>query len=509
MSEEPRDLDSKKRAGALGPLLARIEARLRREGVRFPPALRKKLEDLERRMAEAAAGRGRDVEAGEGPLGEDELKALLLMEDLENTTRLYLEEEGLELLSEHVEGRIQRELRKIRRLLGELRKAVSSARPPLSKKRLLQLRSAVRALEEGDKRIQGLTRERDATAAAERECGRRAGQALREEIDKLRSWALSLRERGRDVPAKRETPAAAAPEPPPPPPAPAQEAGAPAFSDMAALRSKKAEAESAARRLRRELEAERRERAEDAVRSAEEVFGLKGRIIGLEKDLEAAQARTDRAGKDVPGLEEERWARVEEAVDRAEEVFVLKARLRALEEAAARRTPASAPPARDREIESLREDLRGALDTILEKDKQAALKADEIQSLRDRVRLAEGERDRAREEADRTAKDLDLVIEASRTLEKRLEEKGAGEELSEPLKKWAEEKAGLVERLAERERGAAELRAELDKLERARADELARKETERMRQIVGLRSELQRLKWKIEGRDPGGPSDGK
>lgn len=499
--------------------LAETESRLAAEAAQAPGRLRKRLDELLAKLAEAKAETEKRAESFREELlgvdpSPDAFRARLVMLEMEHASRVRLAEEGLRLLGVEAEDALASARARVKEVCDEVRVGLSVRVQPERLRLVEALAEASRRASMAERELEGL-REKGGRGAAE------AAQALES--------------------AQREAAAAKV------------QATADAHA-RAGLEDALKSARLEAQRVEADLE---RRFADEWAAAAAEREDIRRRWREAEHALEAANAALEHAraqgaaARKAPVELEKRLADAVAERDRAlEQALALRSvaeRLRAAVEAAAARAAAVEGSAKaaehgaaesgaelrklrgersalverlagaEAESAALRKSLEAARQDVRDAEDSARNFASRLRDMEERPSAAsrpEGEGEAVlvelRAKLDVLRQELEVERAQTRSWQKRLLEADVARDraLGETRGGWAEEKEGYEEALAAKTREAALLRSQLETAERTWVETLARQDAARMQEIFKLRAEVQRMLWRIrdlEDKPPPGP----
>jgi DNA repair exonuclease SbcCD ATPase subunit len=281
--------------------------------------------------------------------------------------------------------------------------------------------------------------------------------------------------------------------------------------DLAKKHAEKADEQAAAAR-------EALKAASEGIRKSG-ALELETRVIELERNLEAARAEAASGVKRVAELEAELSRRTEAAaetpveektLDIDAEKAELAQRIEGKDREIAALTQRLGGSASPEKIAALEEELRKkstALDAAQKawvsmrkqlvaaekKPAAAAAPPDELEAIREEARAAKAESADLKER-------LETERKSAKLMQKRLFEADVARDraLADTRAQWADKEEEYEELLSEKTRTVTMLKTQLETVERSWQETLARQDAERMQEIFKLRSEIQKLQWKVE-----------
>lgn len=495
--------------------LAETEARLATEASQAPGRLRKRLDELLAKLAEAKAETEKRAESFREELlgvdpSPDAFRARLVMLEMEHASRVRLAEEGLRLLGVEAEDALASARARVKEVCDEARVGLSVRVQPERLRLVEALAEASRRASLAERELEGL-----------REKGGRGAAEAAVELESAQREAAAAK-----VQATADAHARAALED--------------------ALKSARLEAQ----RVEADLE---RRFADEWAAAAVEREDIRRRWREAEHALEAANAALGHAreqaaaARKAPVELEKRLADAVAERDRAlEQALALRSvaeRLRAALEAAAVRSAAVEGSAKaaehgaaesGAELRKLRAERSSLVERLAGAEAESAALRKSLEAARQDVRDAEDSArnfaSRLRDMEERPAgpsapvgdtaelraklevlrQELEVERAQTRSWQKRLLEADAARDraLGETRGGWEAEKEGYEEALAAKTRESALLRSQLETAERTWQETLARQDAARMQEIFKLRAEVQRMLWRIrdlEDKPPAGP----
>ncbi len=490
----------------------------------------KRFEDLLSRMS--AAKRGFDGSVDDlreklvaGPVNEDELRARLVMLDMEYGSRLRLAEEGFRLLKTSFDEHLNEERLRSRNLADDARDALRE-RVQLGRGKILEVfENRDKLVRESRQELERLRKELDDMrrgagivefAPSDSEARRGLEQALRERdeaLAKTKESLKALQERAAELER--------------------------AASEAGTLKDSVAKLEEALREARRQSSAEAapleleglRERLKESVVAKAEALGAANKLRALLNEAEqrisereAEIGTLSRANEDLlRRLEEARFTPMPNAPAQPP---ADAGRLRELEAQA--EAAAKTAAAQKAEIAALRleiaaaapvtEALRARVAELEARPPASAARSEgpisgdsgmlkeEVASLRGKLRKAEEARDFSQAKAEEAEAALESLRGRLKELQKSLLSADVTRDrrFEEERAQWQLEKEALEEKGLQALRELNTLKSLHDATQRDWEETLTRQDAKRMQEIFKLRAQLQKQKWNEElgGKEP-------
>ncbi|OIO04548.1 MAG: hypothetical protein AUJ52_15195 [Elusimicrobia bacterium CG1_02_63_36] len=518
--------------------IGRAEARIVETAGKIPASLSRELDSIRARLDDArrsAESRVEEFRAKliEGPLTEEELRARLVMLEMEYASRVKLAEQGFDLLAERFENHVATGRNWISDVCDQAREAVRIDVKPVRARLGEALVERSRDLAARERELDELRRLRDAASPLEKkiaeleEHGARLkeenaalverlanvqGDAdamlaqLRERILKFRRVLEEDKERREDFETElkriEET----------------DDAIGGIIREAYNYREAATRFSARVRALETELEGVRKARfaEESQERMLEEKDAALARLL---KEISAQRQGAQRFAARIQALEIELASTKADLKEMRRERRGLIERFNAAvgerDAAAAVSAPVkddSREMALERKIGELTRALADALaarsaaerDGVSEKTLDIdAEKADLAQRIEGKNREIAGLKsalDAARAQVEEMTGQVEAERRSAKLVQKRLFDADVARDraLAETRAQWAQEQERYEEQLAERTREAAMLRTQAESADRSWQQTLAQQDGTRMQEIFKLRGEIQALKWKLE-----------